>query len=154
MLAIRFLHYLGVALWIGGGLSVSFLIFTLQSVPITQHVGIIVKAAKMYSPIVLLGVILTLGSGILWNMSLVATRTAESPPVPAMYWIMVLAGFMGGLVALFVAMPNALKLGRIPSGEYNDPTPAIERLKKKFLRASDVVTLLGIISLMASVAAT
>ncbi len=154
MLAIRFLHYLGVAMWIGGGIAALYLIMSVQVESLAQRTVFLVRIARLYSRVVIFGVLLVLGSGILWNMSLVSARTVESPPVPVAYWVMVVTGFLGGAIALFVAMPNALKLCRIPSTEYEELAPAIERLKMKFYLAAHASTTFAGLSLFASVAAT
>ena len=100
------------------------------------------------------GAILTLGSGVLWSMAIVGAGDMQSRVAPIGLWVMTAAGFVGGLLIVFVALPTAVKLKTVavPTAD-GKMLPFFERQRKRLIAVSCVAGVLGLVSLFAAVLA-
>lgn len=113
------------------------------------------RLAAVHTRVIAIGALFTLGSGILWSMSLVSASGVEGGQTPLAYWVMVLTGFVGGVLVLFAAMPNAARLARLAVlGEGGELPPACKRYQSRLSTTSAIASVLAVVSLLASVAAT
>ena len=155
MLAIRFIHYLGFAMWIGGGITVTLVAVTVSGESPQIRAAFYRRLTSLYSWVIGIGALLTVGSGILWSMSLVQASGAQNDTTTLAFWVMVLTGFAGGALVLFVAMPTAVRLGRVAViGEDNELLPVCERYRSRLSIVSSLANALAVVSLFASVVAT
>ena len=154
MLVVRFLHYLGVSLWIGGWLSVALMTSGARGNSAQTRATIASLAAKVQIMLIGPGALVTLGSGILWSMAIVVGGGVESRVAPTGLWIMTGAGIVGSiLVALFV-IPIARKVRAVAvSGEEGRLLPVFDKLDKRLGLVSAVAGILALVSLGAAVLA-
>ena len=149
---LKLVHFVGSAMWIGGFLAALLLVSGARDEAEHVRAGLFRLLAQVYTTVIGLGAVLTLGSGILWGMSLSDSGGVENGTVSVAFWVMVLAGFVGGLLVLFVAMPTAIRLARAavptPDGRL---TPTFERHRGRLLAASLVAEVLALVSLFAAV---
>lgn len=154
MLLIRFVHYLGLAMWIGGWLVVSLFGKKAQSESLPARANLFGLLAGAFTVVIGPGAILTLGSGILWTMAIVGAGGVERRIAPAGLGVMTAAGFVGGLLIAFVALPSAARLRAlaVPTAD-GQLLPVFERQRKRLMVVSSVAGVLALVSLAASVLA-
>ena len=143
---LRFLHLLGMTLWMGGAFAGMTLALGARAEPIPVRAGVFRLLARVHGMIVGTGVILTLGSGLLMTMTLESTGDLGHPGV----MVMQAAGLLAGILVLFVAIPTSVKIAglAVPS-ETGEFPPALNRLRKRQMVVSSVAGVLGIVSLAA-----
>ena len=151
MLIVRFVHYLGLAMWLGGWLVVAVLVATAREE--SSHVGAALYgfAAKAFMAVIGPGALLTIGSGIVWSMAITGAGDVQSRVAPIGLWVMTAAGFVGGLLVLFVALPSAVKLRAVavPTAA-GKMLPIFERQKKRLIVVAHIAGVLALVSLFAS----
>ena len=108
-----FLHFLGFAMWLGGGLASMFAGIASRS-ETRSGLGAVVRAQSAIQRMIIApGALLTILSGLMLTFALAGMGSAN-------VWLMVMqgAGLVAGLLTLFVALPTATRLSRLdPSGE-------------------------------------
>jgi len=108
-----FLHFLGFAMWLGGGLASMFAGIASRS-ETRSVLGAVVRAQSAIQRMIIApGALLTILSGLMLTFALAGMGSAN-------VWLMVMqgAGLVAGLLTLFVALPTATRLSRLdPSGE-------------------------------------
>lgn len=154
VLIVRFLHYLGMAMWIGGVLSGLVLAARGGKEPAQVRAPLLEMFARLHTTVIVPGALLTGASGVLWSMALAGGQGTESRVAPLGLWIMSGAGFLGVLLIAFVALPAAVRLGilAVPT-EDGHMLPEFERQRKRLLGASIASGVLAAVSLFASVLA-
>ena len=110
--------------------------------------------AKAHTAVIGPGALFTIGSGIMWSMAIVGAGDVQSRVAPIGLWVMTMAGFVGGLLVAFVALPTAVKLSAVavPTADGN-VLPVFERLRKRLIAVSFAAGVLALVSLFASVIA-
>ena len=154
MLLVRFVHYLGMAMWIGGWLAVSVLVVSERGGSSQERASLFGLVARAFTAVIGPGALLTLGSGIMWSMAIVGAGDIQSRVAPIGLWVMTAAGFVGGLLIALGALPTAVKLKAVavPTADGN-MLPIFERLKKRLFAVSFVAGALALVALFASVLA-
>ena len=108
-----FLHFLGFAMWLGGGLASMFAGIASRS-ETRSGLGAVVRAQSAIQRMIIApGALLTILSGLMLTFALAGMGSAN-------VWLMVMqgAGLVAGLLTLFVALPTATRLSRLdPSSE-------------------------------------
>ncbi len=154
MLLVRFFHYLGIAMWLGGWLTAA--VVASGSRGDSQQVSVRVTAllTRVHAMIIAPGALLTVGSGILWSMAIAGGGGVESRIAPIGAWIMTVLGVLGGLLVAFVALPTALKLKSVAVTRADGQVlPAFEKQKRRLEIVSAVAGLCALASLFAAVLA-
>lgn len=154
VLLVRFVHYLGLAMWIGGWLVVSLVGRKAQGESPPARAKLLGMLAGAFTVVIGPGAILTLGSGVLWSMAIVGVGDVERRVAPAGLGVMTAAGVVGGLLIAFVALPTAARLRAmaVPTVD-GQLLPAFERQRKRLMVVSSVAGVLALVSLAASVLA-
>lgn len=154
MLLIRFLHYLGLAMWIGGWLAGVIIFAGTRGLAAEARTTLSTKLARVYTMVVVPGAILTVASGVLWSLAMVGADDVEARVSPVGLGIMTAAGFLGGLLTVFVSLPAAIKLRAVavPSAD-GKLHPLFDRLNMRLVYASGVAGLLALVSLFSAVLA-
>ncbi|UCG86708.1 MAG: hypothetical protein JSW71_22895 [Gemmatimonadota bacterium] len=152
MLTVRFIHFLGSALWIGGAAAAILLAVNVRrESPVVQAV-VYRLLTQVHTLVVGLGALLTLGTGIVWTMLLVQNGAAENTVPSIGVWIMQGAGLIGGALVLLVGVPTAVKLGGIavPTDD-GRLLPAVDRYSRRLVLISYVAGVLALLSLFTGV---
>ena len=155
MLIIRFIHYLGISMWLGGGITAVLLVASADRESPMVQASLYRRLAALHTRVIAIGALFTIGSGILWSMSLVSASGVEGGQMPFAYWVMVLTGFVGGVLVFFAALPNSARLARLAvPGDGGKLPPACKRYQSRLSTTSALASALAVVSLLASVAAT
>jgi len=154
MLLVRFAHYLGLAMWIGGWIVASLMAGRARQEPPPVLASLYGVLANAFTVVIGPGAILTVGSGILWSMAIVGAGGVERRVAPAGLGVMTAAGFVGGLLIAFVALPAAARVRALAVPDADGQMhPAFERQRRRLTIVSGVAGALALVSLAASVLA-
>lgn len=151
MLVVRFLHFLGTALWIGGALVAIMLAIKAQGESADVRTSVARMLTQVHTLVIGMGALLTVGTGVAWIMMLVQGGDSGATPTPGV-WIMQVAGLMGGVLVLLVAIPAAVKMGGLAVLTDDGSTlPAFDYYHRRLIRVSSVALALAAISLFTGV---
>ncbi|MFQ5705102.1 MAG: hypothetical protein ACE5HT_13920 [Gemmatimonadales bacterium] len=150
MNVIRFIHFLGMSLWIGGGMAAMIMAVTSRGESVEIRAGVFRLLARVQSSAIGLGALLTLGSGILLTMRLMGTQGADAVMAAPRIWVMQSAGLIAGLLILLVSVPTAIKMRMLATPTQNgELLPEFERYRKRQAVVSSVAGVLALIALFA-----
>lgn len=141
-----FLHFVGMALWIGGALAAMVTRVSARREGPTVRASVARLLARVQIVIVAPGALLTAASGFGLAFYYMAHGNSEILGVAAISGMMG-AGTVAALLVLFVGMPTAAKIAALaqPSPEGRFP-PAFERLQR---RQAIVQSVAGVLALAA-----
>lgn len=146
----RFAHFLGVALWVGGAISA----FTIARVITTGPEGnrniLIAVLARIHGYVIGPGAVLTVLTGLLLTMSLAQSGAGDLLAHPGMV-VMQSAGIVAAILAIFVAVPTANRIARLAATENVASARQIAGLRN---RQAIVSSISGVLALVALFAAT
>jgi hypothetical protein len=109
--------------------------------------------AQVQTMIVGFGALLTLGSGVMWSMSMAQDTGVDGAAATVGTWIMVGTGLVGGVLVLLVVVPTAVKLGGLAvTTKDGAMLPAFEYYRRRQTVVSSVAGALAVLSLFAGVA--
>jgi hypothetical protein len=141
-------------MWLGGWLVAAVAVAHVRDETTDVRATTFGVVAKAFTTVIVPGAILTMGSGIMWSMALVNAGAVQSRVTPIGVIVMTAAGFVGGLLIVFVALPTAVKLRAVA---VPTPTtqmlPVFEHLRKRLVVVSLVAGVLAALSLFGSVIA-
>jgi len=151
---VRFIHFLGSAMWIGGALAAMVLAIRSRGESTEIQAGLFRLMTQVHTLVIGLGALMTLGSGVLWTMWLSqeggAEATAAAPSVGV--WIMQATGLVGGALVLLVAIPTAVKLGGLAvTTEDGFLLPAFAHYRRRQMIVSSTAGVLAVLSLFTGV---
>ncbi len=151
MLIVRFVHFMGSALWIGGAVTAMVLAFGARRESVEVRVGLFKLLTQVQTLVIGLGALLTAGTGIVWSMWLV--QDGGEPGTHSIgLWLMQGLGLLGAVLVLFVAVPTAVKVGGLAvATDDGQVLPAFEYLRRRQVLVSSVATVLAILSLFTGV---
>jgi len=151
MLVVRFLHFLGTALWIGGAVVAIMLAIKAQGEAVEVRASVARMLTQVHTLVIGMGALLTVGTGIVWIMMLVQGGEPEAAPTPGV-WIMQAAGLIGGALVLLVAIPAAVKLGGLSvTTDDGKLLPAFDYYHRRLMQVSIVALVLAVLSLFTGV---
>ncbi len=147
MLLTRFVHLLGMSLWIGGMVAAMVLSANAKTATGIERNAALRWAGRVYSLIVGPGALLTVVTGLVLTMSL-AQRGASQVMAQPSIWVMQAAGLGAGVLVLFLALPTAATMARMAdaSGDGELP-PTFGSLQRRLSVVVNVVAVLVILSL-------
>jgi hypothetical protein len=146
---IRFVHLLGVALWIGGGLAAMLIAIRSRSEAPEVRAGVYRLLTSVQTLVIGLGALLAVVSGIVLTMNL-STRGAGALMAQPRLWVMQGAGLLGGLLVFFVQLPIAVKLGGLAFTDDTGNLPAaFARVQRRSAFVSATAGTLAVIALFA-----
>jgi len=149
---VRFIHFLGSAMWIGGALAAMVLAISSRGESAEIQAGLFRMLTQVHTLVVGLGALLTLGSGVVWTMRLVQERGPETTTPSVGVWIMQVAGLLGGALVLLLVVPTAVKLGRLAvTTEGGQLLPAFAHYRRRQLIVSSTAVVLAVLSLFTGV---
>jgi len=141
-----FLHYMGFAAWLGGGLAMMLAGITAKHFPPEERLAVYritgVVARNLIGP----GALLVLVSGFV--LSLPYFKSAEMPG-----WLMAMLGLglIGAIIAIAIVAPTAARMGRLELDPRGELPESFTGLRK---RQSIFATIAGVFALLALLAGT
>ena len=142
MLLMRFVHFLGMSLWIGGMVAAMVLSANAKSATGVERNAAFRWAGRMYSLIVGPGALLTVITGLALTMSL-AQRGASQVMAHPSIWVMQVTGLAAGVLVLFLALPTAATMARMADAAADGELPPSFGGKQR--RLSVVVHLVAVL---------
>ncbi len=149
MALVMFVHILGTALWIGGGVAGMFVASSAGAEPAAVKAGAFRILARLHAAVIGLGALLVLGTGVVLTMSLDSSGLGDLMREPKL-WVMILAGLIAGLMVLFMGLPTASRIGALAVvSERGDLPPAFEGYRRRLATVSAVSGSLAVVALLA-----
>ena len=141
-----FLHMMGFAAWLGGGLAMMLAGITAKHFPPEERLAVYRATSVVARNLIGPGALLVLVSGFV--LSLPFFKTAIMPG-----WLMAMMGLgtLGAIVAIGIVTPTAARIGRLeldPRGELPESFAGLRKRQAIF------ATLAGIFALLALLAGT
>lgn len=131
MILLRFLHLIGIALWLGGG-TVGLLFANAAKQDTPMRIPRLLLLGRMYSTVIAPGAMLATATGIALTMTAMSAgfgAALGSPPLAAMQAL----GLVAGLVEIFVAFPTAQRLAGFAAATLDGAPWAGERLRARLV---------------------
>jgi hypothetical protein len=141
-----FLHFMGFAAWLGGGLAMMLAGITAKHFPPEERLAVYRTTSVVARNLIGPGALLVLVSGFVLSLPFF---TAGS--VPGWLIAMQALGLVGAIVAIGIVTPTAARMGRLeldPRGELPEAFSGLRRRQVIF------ATLAGILALLALIAGT
>jgi hypothetical protein len=149
---VRFIHFLGSAMWIGGALAAMVLAIRSRGESTEIQAGLFRMMTQVHTLVIGPGALMTLGSGVMWTMWLSQGGGAEATTPSVGVWIMQATGLAGGALVLLVALPAALKLGGLAvTTEDGHLLPAFAHYRRRQMIVSSTAGILAVLSLFTGV---
>ncbi|MBI2614230.1 MAG: DUF2269 family protein, partial [Gemmatimonadetes bacterium] len=146
----RFLHLLGQALWIGGGIAAMTLALAARSEDGTVKAGVYRLLARVHGVVIAPGALITVLSGLWLTMGMARRGQGAELGEPGLA-TMQAAGIIAGVLVLFVALPTANLLARVAEPDQNGQRrPVFEKLRKRQAVVSSVAGALAVLALVAA----
>ncbi len=150
---VRFVHFLGSSMWIGGAMAAMLIEINSRRDAAELRVAVFRLLTQVQTLVVGLGSLLTLGSGVMWSMSMAQDAGANGATATVGTWIMVGVGLVGGVLVLLVVVPTAVKLGGLAvTTSEGALLPAFEHYRRRQTVVSSVAGAMALLSLLAGVA--
>ena len=139
-----FLHFMGFAAWLGGGLAMMLAGITAKHFPPEERLAVYRATAVVGRNLIGPGALLVLVSGFV--LSLPYFKTADVPS-----WLMAMQalGFIGAIIAIGVVTPTAARMGRLeldPRGELPESFAGLRKRQAIFATAAGVFALLALVA--------
>ena len=139
-----FVHYMGFAAWLGGGLAMMLGGITAKQFPPAERLAVYRAIGAAGRSLVGPGALLVLVSGFV--LSLPFFKTAIVPG-----WLVAMQGLglVGALIAIGVVTPTAARLGRLeldPRGELPESFAGLRKKQAIFATAAGVCALLALLA--------
>lgn len=139
-----FLHYMGFAAWLGGGLAMMLAGLTAKHFPPEERLAVYRATSVVARNLIGPGALLVLVSGFV--LSLPFFKTTDVPG-----WLMAMQalGLIGAIIAIGVVTPTAARMGRLqldPRGELPESFAGLRKRQAIFATTAGVFALLALIA--------
>ena len=139
-----FLHIMGVAAWLGGGLAMMLAGITAKHFPPEERLAVYRTTSVVARNLIGPGALLVLVSGFV--LSLPFFQTVDVPS-----WLMAMQalGLIGAIIAIGVVTPTAARMGRLeldPRGELPESFAGLRKRQAIFATAAGVFALLALVA--------
>jgi uncharacterized membrane protein len=149
---VRFVHFLGSCMWIGGAAAAWLLAVNAASESVHVKAALFRLLTQAQTLIVGVGALLTLGTGVMWSMALAKDGGVEGGGATLGTWIMEGTGLVGGILVLVVVVPTSVKLGGLAvTTDEGEMLPAFEYYRRRLMTVSLIAGLLALVSLLTGV---
>ena len=141
-----FLHMMGFAAWLGGGLAMMLAGITAKHFPPEERLAVYRATSVVARNLIGPGALLVLVSGFVLSLPFFTTAI-----VPGWLMAMIGLGTLGAIVAIGIVTPTAARMGRLeldPRGELPESFAGLRKRQVVF------ATVAGIFALLALVAGT
>lgn len=141
-----FLHFMGIAAWLGGGLAIMLAGITAKHFPPAERLAVYRATSVVARNLIGPGALLVLVSGFVLSLPYFSRAVVPS-------WLMAMQalGLLGALIAIGVVTPTAARMGRLELDPRGDLPESFFGLRK---RQAVFATLAGIFALLALLAGT
>ena len=139
----RFLHFLGFALWMGGGWATMALVIRARRESPAVRAGL-VRILPAAQNVMAIGAAITVIAGIGLIVLLARAGAGQQLGTPGRS-LMMGAGMLGALLVFLVTWPLGRTLARMAQGDALPPE--FEKYRKRQMIASSVVGVLGLLAL-------
>jgi len=139
-----FLHYIGFAAWLGGGLAMMLAGITAKHFPPEERLAVYRATGVVARNLIGPGALLVLASGFV--LSLPFFKTAD---VPGWLLTMQALGLIGAVIAIVIVTPTAARMGRLeidPRGELPESFAGLRKRQAIFATAAGVFALLALLA--------
>lgn len=151
MLLVKFAHFFGLAMWLGGALTAMVLAMSTRGESADVRAVAYRLLARVHSAVIAPGALITVLSGLALTMSLATSGGGELLSTPRMM-VMQGAGLLAGALVLFVGLPTAVKTARLAMVTEQGELPAeVEALRKRQAVVSSIAGVLVLLSLFFAV---
>lgn len=139
-----FLHYMGFAAWLGGGLAMMLAGITAKHFPPAERLAVYRATSVVARNLIGPGALLVLVSGFV--LSLPFFKTTDVPS-----WLMAMQalGLVGAIIAIGVVTPTAARMGRLeldPRGELPESFAGLRKRQAIFATSAGVLALLALLA--------
>lgn len=139
-----FLHYMGFAAWLGGGLAMMLAGITAKHFPPEERLAVYRATSVVARNLIGPGALLVLVSGFVLSLPFFKTATVPS-------WLMAMQalGLVGAIVAIGIVTPTAARMGRLeldPRGELPESFAGLRKRQAIFATAAGVFALLALLA--------
>jgi hypothetical protein len=139
-----FLHYMGFAAWLGGGLAMMLAGITAKQFSAGDRLAVYRATSAVARSLIGPGALLVLLSGFV--LSLPFFKSAE---VPGWLLAMQALGLIGAVIAIAIVTPTAARMGRLqldPRGELPESFADLRKKQAIFATAAGVFALLALLA--------
>lgn len=151
MLFMRFIHLLGMTLWIGGAVAAFVIAMALRDHPVGFRISVWPLLARVHGLVIAPGAVLTTISGLSLTMSLTNRGMGQGLMTPGIL-LMQFAGIAAAALALFVGLPTANQLAAFASvPDLESIPPQAAQLRKRQAIVSSVAGVLAVVAMYAGV---
>ena len=138
-----FLHIMGVAAWLGGGLAMMLAGITAKHFPPEERLAVYRATAVVGRNLIGPGALLVLVSGFVLSIPYF------SATMPGWLMAMQALGFIGAIIAIGIVTPTAARMGRLqldPRGELPESFAGLRKRQAIFATAAGVFALLALVA--------
>jgi len=139
-----FLHFLGFAAWLGGGLAMMLAGITAKHFPPEERLAVYRATSVVARNLIGPGALLVLVSGFVLSLPFFKTAT-----VPGWLVAMQGLGLVGAIVAIGIVTPTAARMGRLeldPRGELPESFAGLRKRQVIFATVAGVFALLALLA--------
>jgi len=139
-----FLHYMGFAAWLGGGLAMMLAGITAKHFPPEERLAVYRATSVVARNLIGPGALLVLVSGFVLSLPFFNIVGVPS-------WLMAMQGLglIGAIIAIGVVTPTAARMGRLqldPRGELPESFAGLRKRQAIFATAAGVFALLALLA--------
>ena len=146
----QFLHLLGQALWIGGGLAAMTLAIASRGEDTAVKAGVYRLLARLNGVVIAPGTLITVLSGLWLTMTMARRGRGAELGEPGLA-VMQGLGIVAGILVLLVALPTGNLLARVAVPDQTGRFPPVfERLRKRQAIVSSIAGALAVLALVAA----
>jgi len=138
-----FLHFMGFAAWLGGGLAMMLAGITAKHFPPEERLAVYRATSVVARNLIGPGALLVLVSGFVLSLPFF------SGAVPGWLIAMQGLGLIGAIIAIGIVTPTAARMGRLeldPRGELPESFAGLRKRQAIFATAAGVFALLALLS--------
>jgi hypothetical protein len=143
LMLIRFLHYFGFALWMGGGWSTMALVIRSRQEAPGTRLGLFRLMPAAFN-VMAAGAVITVLSGLLLAARLTRLGLGARLSEPGVI-VMQACGVIAAIMLLAIGLPTVRKLARLAGAE--PLPPEFERFRKRMAAVSSAAGALGLLAL-------
>jgi len=139
-----FLHFMGFAAWLGGGLAMMLAGITAKHFPPEERLAVYRATSVVARNLIGPGALLVLVSGFVLSLPFFTAGT-----VPGWLVAMQALGLVGAIVAIGIVTPTAARMGRLeldPRGELPESFAGLRRRQVMFATVAGILALLALIA--------
>jgi hypothetical protein len=139
-----FLHLMGFAAWLGGGLAMMLAGITVKHFPPAERLAVYRAISVVARNLIGPGALLVLVSGFVLSLPFFKTAT-----VPGWLIAMQGLGLVGAIVAIGIVTPTAARMGRLeldPRGELPESFAGLRKRQVIFASVAGVFALLALLA--------